>query len=301
MILSTPISPPARVTARGAENQVLLTWQNPSDPNFVRTRVIRKEGAAPTSASDGTILYEGDAREFTDTRLTPGITYHYAIFTLDRNLTPSSLVTVNARLGQLTSQQVIQQRAQELRQASSTPVGLLQGVGFLRTLVLGTRHQDITRLQQLLAQDKTLYPEGQITGYFGPATRRAIQRFQSKYNLAPPTHPAYGTVGPATRAKLNQVYNLTTNVNTEPATGQGQAINAERPTRSLSLGSRGPDVLQLQTFLQSQGFFPQGYKRTDFFGPMTREAVLKFQAQYHIETTGTVGPKTRQQVENLGR
>ena len=56
-----------------------------------------------------------------------------------------------------------------------------------------------------LAQDKTLYPEGLATGYYGPATRRAIIRFQKKYGIEP-----VGFIGPLTRKKLNEIYGTPT-------------------------------------------------------------------------------------------
>lgn len=62
---------------------------------------------------------------------------------------------------------------------------------------------DVKRLQEFLAEDAAIYPEGKITGYFGPATLKAVQRFQAKYGIAKAGDEAYGYVGPATRAKLN--------------------------------------------------------------------------------------------------
>jgi peptidoglycan hydrolase-like protein with peptidoglycan-binding domain len=62
-------------------------------------------------------------------------------------------------------------------------------------------------LQKHLAADKTLYPEAQITGYFGPATERAVQRFQSKHGIAnsgTPETTGYGSVGGQTRIMLGK-------------------------------------------------------------------------------------------------
>jgi len=54
-----------------------------------------------------------------------------------------------------------------------------------------------------------LYPEGLITGYFGPLTEKAVQRFQLKYKIVnsktPESDPGYGYVGPKTRGKLNEL------------------------------------------------------------------------------------------------
>ncbi len=61
---------------------------------------------------------------------------------------------------------------------------------------------EVTMLQRFLAQDSTLYPEGQITGVFGPATERAVERFQNRHGIVSYGDyqaTGYGRVGPRTR------------------------------------------------------------------------------------------------------
>lgn len=74
---------------------------------------------------------------------------------------------------------------------------------FSKNLSLGSKNADVTALQNFLKDDKEIYPEGSVTGYFGPATQRALQRFQVKYGIAKKGEAGYGSVGPKTRAKLN--------------------------------------------------------------------------------------------------
>ena len=74
-----------------------------------------------------------------------------------------------------------------------------------RNLSKGSRGTDVKELQAYLAGDTEVYPEGDATGFFGPATQRAIGRFQVKYGLAKPGDPGYGEVGPKTRAKLKEL------------------------------------------------------------------------------------------------
>lgn len=76
---------------------------------------------------------------------------------------------------------------------------------FIRALSLGSRNEDVTNLQKFLKNYPDLYPEGLVTGYVGPATVRAVKRFQEKYKLAKAGDSGYGSVGPKTRAKLNEV------------------------------------------------------------------------------------------------
>ncbi len=75
---------------------------------------------------------------------------------------------------------------------SQTILEVIQG------LKEGSEGDHVTTLQTLLAADAAIYPEGKVTGFFGPATRRAIQRFQARNGLE-----QVGSVGPRTRSLLN--------------------------------------------------------------------------------------------------
>ncbi|OGL86151.1 hypothetical protein A3I40_03370, partial [Candidatus Uhrbacteria bacterium RIFCSPLOWO2_02_FULL_48_12] len=82
---TTPPAPVAGLRIQAADKEIHLSWTNPADPDFVRTAIVRKLGTtAPTSSTDGTLVYEGTAASFTDTNLTNGQSYSYALFTLDR-------------------------------------------------------------------------------------------------------------------------------------------------------------------------------------------------------------------------
>jgi hypothetical protein len=81
-----------------------------------------------------------------------------------------------------------------------------------RNLKYGMAGNDVKCLQEVLKKEgPEIYPEGLVTGYFGPLTLQAVKRFQQKYwqeILAPwgltkdqPT----GFVGQTTRAKINQI------------------------------------------------------------------------------------------------
>lgn len=58
----------------------------------------------------------------------------------------------------------------------------------------GVTGGDVSRLQQYLAKDPAIYPEGQISGYFGDASTRAVRRFQEKYEVVGKDDPEYGKV-----------------------------------------------------------------------------------------------------------
>ncbi len=77
-------------------------------------------------------------------------------------------------------------------------------------LGLGSTGQEVTDLQTYLAMNASLYPSGLITGYFGPLTEAAVQRFQAAQGIVSSGTPGttgYGRVGPQTMARLNELMN----------------------------------------------------------------------------------------------
>src|SRR3990167_1812133 len=52
-----------------------------------------------------------------------------------------------------------------------------------RILYIGSTGDDVTRLQQFLARDASIYPERLVSGYYGPLTEAAVKRWQVKYNI----------------------------------------------------------------------------------------------------------------------
>ncbi len=69
-----------------------------------------------------------------------------------------------------------------------------------RSLFRGSRGEDVRSLQEFLAQDTGIYPEGLITGYYGVGTERAVRRWQSKNDVS-----AVGRIGPQTIAKFREM------------------------------------------------------------------------------------------------
>lgn len=81
---------------------------------------------------------------------------------------------------------------------------------FSQNLLPGSRGNAVSNLQRALKADSSIYPEGLVTGYFGPLTENAIRRFQAKHNIVSSgdaNTTGYGAVGPRTNAKLNNVFN----------------------------------------------------------------------------------------------
>ncbi|MEK7555713.1 MAG: peptidoglycan-binding protein [Patescibacteria group bacterium] len=120
---------------------------------------------------------------------------------------------------------------------------------FTTTLGKGSEGSDVTKLQQYLAKDGTLYPEGLITGYYGSLTEAAVKRFQQKHNIVSsgtPLSTGYGTVGPKTRTTLNSLLAtpLELTAPTEPSSN-GASPNTPAPNRSPNLSITGDRVVFL--------------------------------------------------------
>ena len=60
-------------------------------------------------------------------------------------------------------------------------------------------NSDVKCLQQFLkSKGPGIYPEGLVTGYFGPLTKAAVQRYQLSQSII-----TTGYFGPLTRAAVN--------------------------------------------------------------------------------------------------
>jgi peptidoglycan hydrolase-like protein with peptidoglycan-binding domain len=74
-------------------------------------------------------------------------------------------------------------------------------LSFSTELKFGDNGQEVRDLQTTLAKDSEIYPEGIINGEYGYLTRRAVERFQEKYNLE-----KTGNIDVKTLSKINQVF-----------------------------------------------------------------------------------------------
>ena len=73
------------------DNQVTLSWVNPSDVDFKGVRIVRRTDYYPTSSTDGTLVWQGNNTGHIDDSVINNMTYFYTIFSYDGvpNYTPS--------------------------------------------------------------------------------------------------------------------------------------------------------------------------------------------------------------------
>jgi peptidoglycan hydrolase-like protein with peptidoglycan-binding domain len=154
--------------------------------------------------------------------------------------------------------------------ASSWPAGwsagsVASGTGFSQ-LGASVRVREVQRKLNRLG-----YGAGKVDGLFGPATDRAVRRFQSGRALA-----ADGIVGPRTLGQLR--------------------AGSKRLERLLDTGTGfskpggSARVRGLQRTLNRLGF---GAGKVDgLFGPVTARAVGRFQAEHGLAVDAIAGPQT---------
>jgi len=87
-------------------------------------------------------------------------------------------------------------------QSSSTASGMPMCPAFNRNLSIGSQGSDVSQLQSMLVQN-TNFPQGDVTGYFGPLTAKFLANFQAMNNIAS-SSSATGFFGPLTRAFFGQ-------------------------------------------------------------------------------------------------
>lgn len=160
--------------------------------------------------------------------------------------------------------------------ASTPSAGASTFTSYLRP---GATGDEVKRLQEVLVQ--LGYLSATPNGTYGPATAKAVSKFQSARGLDP-----LGVVGPATRTALNALGGVAT---AAPTTTSVQ--NTFVFEHFMGVGDDDPDVLHLQVRLAALGFFAG--ETTGYYGAGTEAAVKKFQAARGLPVTGYCARDTR--------
>lgn len=167
-------------------------------------------------------------------------------------------------------------------QATSTPV-------FTRNLKIGQLGNDVRELQKILNElgyTVSLSGPGSVgneTNIFGLATESAIKKYQCNVlNIC--SGAGFGYLDQNTRDALNKV------AKEKVKNPVVQKIkNTYTFVRTLRIGQKGDDVKELQKFLNNNGFVvaisgPGSVdNETNYFGPATFRALIKFQEAYKSE------------------
>lgn len=137
---------------------------------------------------------------------------------------------------------------------------------FLNDLKIGDNSQDVRQLQIFLNSDANtrisdsgVGSKGQESTYFGQLTRNALMRFQLRNGLN-----ATGFVGPATRAKLNQLILTRSVASASVGSAITNSLSTSTPTSSTSLFS-GPLPLQEERLPRLYTVRPQQIRKGDTF------------------------------------
>ena len=112
---------------------------------------------------------------------------------------------------------------------------------FSGTFKKGASNSDVKRLQILLNSDPDtriantgVGSPGNETNSFGSLTEKAVQKFQEKYGIAKKGDVGYGSVGPKTRAKLNEISGT---IGATPATPAVPTVSPAVPATPASTGT----------------------------------------------------------------
>jgi peptidoglycan hydrolase-like protein with peptidoglycan-binding domain len=144
---------------------------------------------------------------------------------------------------------------------------------------IGSNGPEVTSSQRCLK--KLGYFNGPVSGKFASLTQNAVIKFQQANRI-----PADGVVGINTQQALQRSCQSR---NTSGVLRRGS------PTQSgqypvLSQGKTGAAVTRLQQRLRQLGYL--NANANGKFGPMTRNAVIKFQRNYRIAANGIVNRQT---------
>lgn len=159
---------------------------------------------------------------------------------------------------------------------SSTPSHAILGDQVLQS---GMVHEDIQVLQEEL-QELGYFKNENITPYFGSVTELALKEFQNSKNIEP------------TGIFDKNTYELLLAARTvELSTETNSSKTTLTFDRELSLEIKGDDVKLFQEALKGLGYLDIE-NCTDYFGVMTKDALIVFQEANGLKPDGIVGLRT---------
>lgn len=165
---------------------------------------------------------------------------------------------LGANYTEIDSSREVNGSSQQTESASTSPAS---GATALNP---GDKGSDVSDLQQRL-KDREYYEYPSITGYYGPVTTEAVEKFQRTNNLA-----VTGVMDAESLSLLKS---------------DGAKYYTMYP------GDSGDDIKTMQDRLSELGYFDAA--STGYFGSITTSAVKSFQDANGLSVDGVVGKDTR--------
>lgn len=185
----------------------------------------------------------------------------------------------------------------------------------------GNKGSDVLALQLQLRHLNFLKTEP--NGVYDDLTEHAIFKFQQSQDIVGDADsPGAGVFGPKTRDRMNEIISSRKYTKVLIAQATADYLDAAEATiivqddseaeyvadhlvldTELEFGMVGPEVIALQEFLKEAGYF-KGVLFTDYYGEMTRAAVLEYQLANNIVSSaeemgaGRVGPATLRSINS---
>ncbi|MEM7579840.1 MAG: peptidoglycan-binding protein [Cyanobacteria bacterium P01_A01_bin.80] len=185
-------------------------------------------------------------------------------------------------------------------------ISILSMASSALALQKGDRGPSVKNLQQDL--QRAGFYKAPITQVYDAKTEDAVKRFQKAARVS-----IDGIAGPATLQKL-EGYRAAVTVNTtvkEKPVAQTRQNNQQKPSirvatnttkrrnpNLLSKGDEGQAVRALQERLRVAGFYYGN--STGIYGPITEDAVKRFQRAYGLDVDGIVGAQTLTKLPRTG-
>ncbi|MDZ8186708.1 MAG: peptidoglycan-binding protein [Nostoc sp. ChiSLP02] len=210
--------------------------------------------------------------------------------------TPSELISLSCLLNKATAPdwKRLSGKAWKYMLPLALSLSILSAVTTVMALEKGDRGPSVRNLQQKLKSAG--FYQAPITQIYDASTEESVRRFQKAAGIQ-----VNGVVGPTTLQKLENWRTKKPNTATTQAKKTStisSTTNQRRDSNYLMKGDEGESVRVLQERLRVAGFYYGN--ATGIFGPITEEAVRRFQDSYNLSVDGIVGPATLSKLPPVG-
>lgn len=269
-------------TAKAATGQTVDAAPSASSPTTNAT-------AAPTAAPSSQTLRLGDRGEDVKSLQARLIELGYlsgkadGIFGADTEkavvaFQKLSSLTADGKAGKVT-QNLLYSNGAKTAQGTTAPAEKPSdtATASYTTLKAGMTNNEVKKLQERLIALK--YLDTKATGYYGSATKAAVEKFQALHNLK-----VDGIAGAGTQQQLF--------ASSAKANGASSTSGSESMQKydTLKYGMKSSAVTTMQKKLKSLGYLSAS--ATGYFGTETQKAVVQFQKAHKLAADGVAGSAT---------